>query len=232
LRRAAHRIGVEIRYTRPFRDPVTLFALKARERGVRTVFDVGANIGQFARDLRARGYGETILSFEPLGHAHRALCANAARDPLWRVAPRVALGAQAGRGAMQVSANSVSSSLLAIEPNSIDVAPETARIGEEEVDLATLDSFAGPDLPRPFALKLDVQGYELEVLKGVSDMLADCALVMAEMSLTRLYAGAPDLPEVYQWLRARGFRCISITQGFADFQANELLEVDGVFIRD
>jgi hypothetical protein len=55
---------------------------------------------------------------------------------------------------------------------------------------------------------------------------------MAEMSLTRLYAGAPDLPEVYQWLRARGFRCISITQGFADFQANELLEVDGVFIRD
>src|SRR5262249_33864129 len=56
------------------------------------VLDIGANTGQWAGDLRWEGYAGDMISFEPLGDAHRQLIKNARHDPRWSVAPRMALG--------------------------------------------------------------------------------------------------------------------------------------------
>jgi FkbM family methyltransferase len=231
LKRSLDRLGIDARLKRPYRDAALLFAHKAREFGIETVFDIGANVGQFARQLRANGYANEIMSFEPLIDAHRVLTQATASDPRWTVAPRAALGATRGQSTIFVSENSVSSSLLRVERSSVDAAPESGAVAEQSIDVRPLDEWHTPDLALPLAIKLDVQGYEMHVLDGAPKILADTRIVLAEMSLVELYADAPTLPEFYQRMQEEGFRCITITPGFANYRTNELLQVDGVFVR-
>jgi len=87
--------------------------LRALNRfGVDLVFDVGANTGQFATELRSVGYRGRIVSFEPLPDAHQVLSAAAARDSNWTVHSRGALGDVDGEIEMNIAGNSASSSVL------------------------------------------------------------------------------------------------------------------------
>jgi FkbM family methyltransferase len=232
LKKLTDRLGFDVRLKRPYRDAASLFAYKARELGIETVFDVGANVGQFASQLRASGYSREIISFEPLADAHRDLQTAARSDQRWTVAPRVALGAARSESTMFVSENSVSSSLLPVAQRSVDAAPESGTVGEELVAVHRLDEWHTPEMKTPVALKLDVQGYEMHVLDGAPRILADTRLVLAEMSLVELYSNAPTLLEFYGRMQAENFRCITITPGFANYATNELLQVDGVFVND
>jgi FkbM family methyltransferase len=76
------------------------------------LFDVGANTGQFAMQVREQGFAGRIVSFEPLPEAHAGLVRNARGDAKWIVHERVALGAAPGDVRINVAANSVSSSIL------------------------------------------------------------------------------------------------------------------------
>src|SRR5687768_14879571 len=80
--------------------------------GITVVLDVGANVGQYATRLRQGGWAGRIVSFEPLPTARIALEQAAATDPLWEVAPPMALGASAGTVTLNVSAESDMSSTL------------------------------------------------------------------------------------------------------------------------
>ena len=77
--------------------------------------------------------------------------------------------------------------------------------------MRTLDSlvadhrFGSPDL-----LKLDVQGYELEVLKGATAVLASQPLVLLEVSLLEYNSGAPLAHDVVAWLAARQYRIVEV----------------------
>jgi FkbM family methyltransferase len=225
------RFGLSIERRRPVRDPVLHMAAKMQELGIETLIDVGANTGQFAQAIRAEGFSGDIYSFEPLSAAHAACCAAAERDGRWKVMPRMALGAVPASAEINVSINLASSSLLDVEQRSIDAAPASGFSGKEQIEIMPLDDIADPTWRRPLALKIDTQGFEREVLAGARLTLMDVALVLVELSLTPLYKNGPGLAELYGYLEARGFRCIGLTQGFADHRRNELLQVDGVFVR-
>lgn len=225
------RIGLDISFARPVRDPVKLLATKAAEFGVRTLLDVGANVGQFGTSLRKCGYAGAIVSFEPLSAAHARLTATAAGDLAWHVAPRMALGETNGTAAINVSHNLASSSLLRVAERSIAAAPQSGQSGTEEVPVRRLDDAIDPAWQPPYGLKLDTQGFELHVLGGAPATLARTAVAMVEMSLTPLYEGGASFVDVYRFFEEQGFRCITLTQGFADHARNELLQVDGVFVR-
>ena len=75
------------------------------------VLDVGANAGQYGRELRTLGYRGRIVSFEPQPGPFAALEAASTADPAW-TAVLLALGAEAGTAQMNVSALDVSSSTL------------------------------------------------------------------------------------------------------------------------
>jgi hypothetical protein len=70
------------------------------------VFDVGANIGQYAKLLRELGYSGRIVSFEPLSSAYSRLKAVSEKDPLWEIAPQAAIGNQEGEIIINIAGNS------------------------------------------------------------------------------------------------------------------------------
>jgi len=202
--------------------------------GIDFVIDVGANVGQYARQLRFLGYRGDILSFEPMLDAHATLERVARRDPRWHVPPRFCIGDREGHATLQISANSESNSVLDVLPASMDVAPESRFVRREEVPITTLDSyFRQHTLPSEAVsfLKLDVQGFEHRVLAGATEILPRLHGVQCEMSLVPLYAGQPLLGEMLMLLRDLGFELHAMLPGFTDERTGRSLQMDGIFFR-
>lgn len=81
-------------------------------------------------------------------------------------------------------------------------------------------------------LKLDVQGYELEVLKGATQTLADASVVLMEVSLLAVNKGAPLLNEVVQFMTERGFRTYDICSFIRRPLDNALWQSDFLFVKE
>jgi FkbM family methyltransferase len=203
--------------------------------GITLVLDVGANEGQYAKDLRRAGYEGRIVSFEPRSDTFAKLEAASAEDPRWD-ATKLAIGERDGTAEINVAGNEAgaSSSLLEMGERHERSAPDSRYIGTEEVELRRLDSLWG-EVVRPedrVFIKLDIQGYEMQALAGADGVLDAAAGVQAELSLVPLYEGAAGYREMLDLLEARGFRLAGLEAGFGDFVTGEMLQADGLFIRD
>ena len=110
--------------------------------GADFIFDIGANAGQFCKDLRLIGFVGKLVSFEPLSAAHKILAANAGGDPNWCVHPRCAIGDFDGEIEINISGNSVSSSVLPMLEQHATAEPGSAYVGAERVPIARLDTVA------------------------------------------------------------------------------------------
>jgi FkbM family methyltransferase len=203
--------------------------------GVEAVLDVGANAGQYARELRVDlGYAGEIISFEPLAAAFEELQRACRGDAHWR-AINCALGARSELRSINVAANSVSSSLLDMLPRHRDAAPESRYIGEARIEVHTLDSLFDRLLPAPtpkeIYLKIDTQGFEREVLHGAADSLQRIRTVQLELSLVPLYRGAPLLGEMCELMQKAGYTLVSLEAGFVDPESGQVLQADGIFRR-
>ena len=209
------------------------FLDECRSFAIDVVLDVGANIGQFAHGIRAAGYRGHIVSFEPLSAAYEVLTAAAAEDPLWDVVERCAVGARDGSAVINIAGNSYSSSLLPMLRLHREAAPQSAYTGTEDCPVITLDTYIGRTFSDPttaIGLKIDTQGYEAQVLAGLDQYRDRVKVIVCEMSLSPLYAGAPSAAELFQLLAALGYHCIALGPEFEDPRTGELLQVDGVFI--
>lgn len=174
------------------------------------VIDVGANEGQFRDMLRNLvGYQGRIVSFEPVPHLAAGLARRAEADPNWEVR-HMALGAVAGKALFNIMEHTQFSSFL--QPNNEDIRlfSETNKVAEQvSVQVETFEQIL-PELlkakpaERVF-LKLDTQGFDLEVLKGSAGALAGIAGVQTEASVRQIYNNAPEYQEVIRFLEERGF---------------------------
>jgi FkbM family methyltransferase len=197
------------------------------ERRVTVVLDVGANAGQYAKRLRDDGYSGTIVSFEPLREAYESLCAAAARDSAWQTF-NLALGEALTVAAMNVSANSYSSSFLPITQRTVEADHSAAYVGTEHVNVTALDLLELP--PGRTMLKIDVQGFEPSVLRGARALLLTVELVELELSLVPIYEGQELAPAVCALLRDYGFVPVALEPAFSDPTTGEILQVDGLFV--
>jgi FkbM family methyltransferase len=198
------------------------------------VLDVGASDGEYGRSLRHGGYRGSVLSFEPLPAAYAKLEMVAAEHPPWHVAPRAAVGSRDGSIDINVAGNSVSSSILSMRESHVQAEPDSRIIGVEKVPMIRLDSFSHPALNNPGAilLKIDTQGYELEVLDGAQRLLDRVTGVQVELSLASLYEGQPLYRSVLDWLSDRGFNLWGLMPGFVEPVSGRLLQCDGLLFRD
>lgn len=174
---------------------------------IQTVLDVGASRGQFALFAAQRFPQARVISFEPLPGARATL-----GDVLGgRVEVRpVAVGAVAGTAELNVSAQDDSSSLLPIGRRQMTEFPGTERASTLEVPVVTLDEELSADLPGPRLLKIDVQGLELDVLRGAGASLGLVDEAFIECSFVELYDGQAFADEVVEFLLGHGLRLAGV----------------------
>ena len=208
----------------------SLARLMERER-INLVLDVGANAGQFAVGLRENGYRGRIVSFEPLAAVHTLLRKRAAGDSAWIVPDRTAVGSETGSLEINVSGTHASSSLLPMLSSHTHAVSESAYIGRETVPVARLDDLWTGSHSERTLLKIDVQGYEPQVLDGAVRLLSECRALSIEMTLVPLYEGEMLALQLWQRLAAEGFEMWSLEPGFRHPASGRLLQADGIFVR-
>jgi len=192
----------------------TLDRLRRGGASYQTILDVGANIGVFSVAASEFFPGARIEAFEPIPDCREKFLRNVARTSgtqprLWSVA----LGRNRSRATFHVNEHTPSSSILRMLPEHEVEFPDARRTRPIDVEIETLDdlmSAIGPS--RPCLLKIDVQGYELEVLSGGPRFLAFVDDVIVECSVRPLYDGAPSAEEVISILSKHGF-CLSDVAG-------------------
>jgi FkbM family methyltransferase len=194
---------------------------------VRTLVDVGANEGQFLLPAVKYLAPERAIAIE---------MQPSAADQLRRLAPanvsiyQCAVGAAPGQATCLPSVFSQASSLLPLRPEASDLyAIDLHQTAPYAVPMRTLDEIceeAGIDAVD--LLKLDVQGYELEVLRGAGRVLQRTRDLIVEVEFVPIYEGGPLFPVILQELSDRGFR-LSQIYGQCRSKDGTLLHADAFF---
>ena len=200
---------------------------------IELLFDVGANVGQYAMHARESGYKGKIISFEPLPDAYEKILKNSKNDPLWTVHKRCALGKCINEMEINISQNSQSSSILSMHPLHSSTAPESSYIGKAMTDVITLDSIFNSyrKNDEKIFLKIDVQGFESEVLKGLALNLKNVFAVEIELSVVPLYEKQELCNYFFSFFEENGFTLWSLAPIFKRDETGELLQFDAVFVR-
>jgi hypothetical protein len=143
-----------------------------------------------------------------------------------------AAGQEKHHTTLNLSLNGQSSSLLAMLPRHVEAAPQSAYFDTEPVKVLPLDTLmARLRFPAPFALKLDVQGYELPALQGATDLLEETVVAEVELSLAALYEGGASWQQVIDLLSRSALELCDIERVCYDPQSSDLLQINGLFRR-
>lgn len=227
-----HGIGYEVESYNIHTSEEVLLKTILQNFNIRTILDVGANEGQFAHKLIELDFDGKIFSFEPIEAVFQTLQKNASPFPNWTPV-HMGVGRQPGEHIINVSENLASSSLYAVNNESVSVDPTTRTSRQESIKVTTIDTFMrenGP-LEKELLLKLDIQGYELEALHGALENLSQFKLIQAELSFTKVYEGAPLYNEVIAFMERYGFEIFTFIPAFIDSKTGRMLQADGIFAR-
>lgn len=195
----------------------------------RAIYDIGGSNGSWTR-ATAKVFPEaSYYLFEPLANANPAYREglnnlennSAIKSQLYPMA----LGSSSGRISIGVSKSFVGSSVLATEVNKFFPT-------NEEVDIDTLDNVIKDNsLPYPDLIKMDTQGYELEVLKGSPETLNHVEMILLESWVIRSYSGkTPLMIETMLWLAERGFFLLDLMGEYRN-KSGVLVAQDLLFVK-
>lgn len=196
---------------------------------VATVIDVGAHHGQFALLARALYPNAEIVCVEPLAEARERLQSIHGDDGRVRLVPFAAAGTRR-RDTLHVSRKTDSSSLLPILYPYIAAFPGTEQANSVEVEVRPLDALVNTPLQHPALLKIDVQGGELDVLAGATQLLAHVDVAYVECSFVEFYGGQALADEVIAALASRGLRLDGVYSVVRD-ASERCLQADMLFRR-
>lgn len=228
IRKAVRRGGFEV--TRYVQSVPARRQTAFEHYGIGLLVDVGANVGQYATEVRANHYGGRILSIEPVAAAHARLAAAAEQDPLWSV-ERCAVGAETGEITMHVTAGSIFSSPLHALQRVQEASPTARPVKDEVVPLRRLDDLV-PEVSPQVAVKIDVQGFERDVLAGMPRLLEAVPYVELELSPREVYHGQMLMSEALEVMESHGFVLAVVENLFRLPHNGQSLQFNGVFLRE
>lgn len=233
IKKAFRWLGLEISFISNRTKPRYEFFKLIEHFNVDMIYDIGANVGQFGSELREVGFKGKIISFEPLPDEHTALRERAVGDQKWIVNEQCAIGDIDDYVDINISGNSVSSSILPMAEIHAQAASSSAYVDKVRVPIKRLDTASLPykTLGERYFIKIDTQGFEWQVLDGASDILKNAIGVQVELSLVHLYEGQRLWMDVISRLEKEGFTLWMIHPGFTDPANKRLLQCDGTFIK-
>ena len=207
-----------------------------RNNNIYSIIDVGANNGQFAEEVFKNGFDGYILSFEPLKIEHSNLLDKKFKMNKynWEIAERCGLGASDKKLEINISGMRQSSSILDISEIHTNLYPESINIGKEKIDIFPLDKFYNKiiNMKKKILIKIDTQGYELEILKGAKKTLEFVDAIYAEVSLVKLYKNQPLFDEILDFIKKFGFSVWSVDRAVGNKNTGQTYQLDILFTKN
>ncbi len=168
----------------------------------KTVIDVGANNGQFASLIIKTHPNSKIICFEPQIEPFNNLKKIFKNSKIKLF--RLACGSKKESIKMNISNRNDSSSILGIGKHQIHYFPDTYLKKKEVIKVAKLKEVINlKKQTKPILLKIDTQGYELEVLKGSE--LKYVKYILIECSFIKFYKNQPLFKEIDKFLKKKKF---------------------------
>jgi len=215
------------------RFSVTSFLVtrQLRDAGVlpATVVDVGANVGQFAVAAAKVLRSPRIFSFEPTPDCYDQL--RRATAGLGVECVPMAVGDYDGPACINANLDSRSNSILDATDLNLREFPGARTQERIAVEVVRLDTYmVGRSPPRPTLLKIDTQGFELQVLEGAVGFLDSVDWILIELSFEPMYRGERSAGEILAWLRDRGWR-LQQPMDFLAGRGGRILQMDALLAR-
>jgi FkbM family methyltransferase len=185
--------------------------------------------------LRRNGYKGRIISFEPVATNYAALSDRTRDDDLWQPI-NVALGSEDGEAEINVTKSTDFSSFRT--PNAYAVGEwagaadidHLERVNVRRLDTVLPEILGAGKLPATF-LKIDTQGWDLEVLQGASGVLTDMVAIQSEVSVLPIYGFMPNMHESLTRFQELGFSVSGLFPVGYDSN-NRVVEFDCVCVAD
>lgn len=197
--------------------------LRAAGLDPRTMIDIGAYIGEWTKSVSALFRQARFHMIEAQPDKQPSLEAVVASLPDRASVSMTLLGAEPRESVLFHSLESGSSVLEEVT---------TFRKNQLSLPMSSLDEIVTRErLQGPFFLKLDVQGYELEVLKGASSTLQNVEALLLEVALIEYNRGAPLFDEVIAFLSEAGFVAYDFCGQFRRESDGALYQTDVIFVR-
>ncbi len=203
-----------------------------RRQRVNHVIDVGANTGQFGRFMRSI-YSGRISSFEPVASAFEKLRRATLDDAGWD-AYQLALGSKEQVAAIHVAARSNFSSFLHTNDYCVSrFGAQTVGTREESVSVrrldAVLEGISADHGDERIYLKMDTQGFDIEVFRGLGEKLSRVVAMQSEVSLVPIYERMPHWTECIAAFEQAGFGIAGMFPVNRD--QGRVIEYDCVLVR-
>lgn len=226
IKQAALAFGVDIRRHRDDIEDAL------RRNKCQVVLDIGANTGQFATRARKALPEASIYSFEPVAEALALLRERALHDSKLHVVP-LALGAvEEVREMLVIDSFTPGSSFLKLSAETSIALSQCSPQRACEVRVTTLDGWArAQELNGPIAIKIDVQGYETQVISGGEETLRRASIVIVEVSYNAVYQAQELFDDTYMLMRQMGFRCVGVTDPTYLPNSSTVIQADALFER-
>jgi FkbM family methyltransferase len=196
-----------------------------------TILDIGSNTGQFALALNAVLPKAKIYSFEPIPECFEGL-QKSIQGISNMQAFNVGVGNSSGNLSFERSKNSLSSSFRKMTDVHKLAFPNTSENETITVAIEKLDSIAEKlEILDPLLAKIDVQGFEDQVLKGGSKTVQRAKMVIIETSFLRLYEDQPLFGDIYTTLQNLGFIYVGALESLCDPITGRVLQEDSIFLK-
>ena len=198
---------------------------------IKTVIDVGAHTGEFARMIKGILPEAAIFSFEPLQAEFESL-RQRMQNGAGFMAFNCAVGDRNETVEIHRSSYAQSSSLLPMAQLHKDAFPVSAGHTVETVEVKRLDDVLRDyELKREILIKIDVQGYEDKVIEGAGEPIAEARAIIVEVSFRELYEGQPLFENIFQLLNEKGFRYFGNLYQLLSPVDGAPLQADALFVR-
>lgn len=175
-----------------------------------TIFDVGANDGETTATILGRLPSAKVIAFEPFATAYDKLVQRYKGFSKVRV-ENMALGDAPGTAELNLYSGDRMNSLLNLNDSAESPMSGFRKVGAKPVNVDTLDNYCHINaIPRIHLLKIDTQGYDLNVLKGAERLLRSGSInvIQIEINFVPMYARQASFSELHGFLTSHGYRIV------------------------